>query len=383
MAKQLDIGVSNVARKGKKAWVGVSSKARKIKKMWIGDANGKARLFFSGGELVYKGATSSALYDTSHVGVRATTVGNYAIFAGGSSGGTNAPSEQIRAYDSALTQHTPSPLTQGRYGHGAATVGNYAIFCGGEYNESGSSYSAGTLNTSEGYNSSLTKVSVPAMQWGIKGVCGASVGNYALFNGSSVGINMFDSSLTYTQHSQYMSDYHRYGAATEIANYALFAGGDGRSGVHAGVDVVNSSLTVSTASNLSVARAYIAAATVGNYALFAGGRDTLSGTSRSAVVDTYDKSLTKGVATSLSVARSHITGTSVGDYAIFAGGQNSSWDPVNTVDIYDASLTRTTSTLGTVKSDAGSATVGDYALIGGGDSDTGSNAASVYVYQVD
>ena len=52
MGKKLDIGVSNVARKGKKAWIGVGGKARKIKKMWIGDANGKARLCFSGSDLV-------------------------------------------------------------------------------------------------------------------------------------------------------------------------------------------------------------------------------------------------------------------------------------------------------------------------------------------
>jgi len=48
MGKALYVGVSSKARKGKKAYIGVSSKARKIKKMYIGDANGKARLFWSG-----------------------------------------------------------------------------------------------------------------------------------------------------------------------------------------------------------------------------------------------------------------------------------------------------------------------------------------------
>lgn len=51
MAKGMYLGVSSKARKGKKAYIGVSGKARKIKKMYIGDANGKARLFWSGSGL--------------------------------------------------------------------------------------------------------------------------------------------------------------------------------------------------------------------------------------------------------------------------------------------------------------------------------------------
>lgn len=60
MGKKLDIGVNNVARKGKKAWVGVDGKARKVKKMWIGDANGKARLCFSGANPIYFSVSSAS-----------------------------------------------------------------------------------------------------------------------------------------------------------------------------------------------------------------------------------------------------------------------------------------------------------------------------------
>lgn len=48
MGKAAYIGVSGTARKVKKAYIGVDGKARKIKKMYIGDANGKARLCWSG-----------------------------------------------------------------------------------------------------------------------------------------------------------------------------------------------------------------------------------------------------------------------------------------------------------------------------------------------
>lgn len=51
MGKAMYLGVSGKARKVKKAYIGVDGKARKIKKMYIGDANGKARLFWSGSDV--------------------------------------------------------------------------------------------------------------------------------------------------------------------------------------------------------------------------------------------------------------------------------------------------------------------------------------------
>lgn len=49
MAKGMYVGVNNLARKVKKIYVGVDGKARKVKKVYIGDTNGKARLAWSGG----------------------------------------------------------------------------------------------------------------------------------------------------------------------------------------------------------------------------------------------------------------------------------------------------------------------------------------------
>ena len=51
MSKGSYIGVSDKARKVKSIYVGVDGKARKIKKAYIGDANGKARLCWSGEKL--------------------------------------------------------------------------------------------------------------------------------------------------------------------------------------------------------------------------------------------------------------------------------------------------------------------------------------------
>lgn len=46
MSKNIYVGSSNVARKGKKVYYGVDNVARKVKKMYIGDGDNKARLCF-------------------------------------------------------------------------------------------------------------------------------------------------------------------------------------------------------------------------------------------------------------------------------------------------------------------------------------------------
>ena len=48
MAKGMDLGENDVAKKGKRAYIGVGDLAKKWKKAYIGDANGVARQFFSG-----------------------------------------------------------------------------------------------------------------------------------------------------------------------------------------------------------------------------------------------------------------------------------------------------------------------------------------------
>ena len=55
MAKSAYIGVSSKAKKVKKMYIGVGGVAKKVKKAYIGDANGKARLCYSGGYEYNKG----------------------------------------------------------------------------------------------------------------------------------------------------------------------------------------------------------------------------------------------------------------------------------------------------------------------------------------
>jgi len=132
-----------------------------------------------------------------------------------------------------------------------------------------------------------------------------------------------------------------------------------------------------TATPLSVVRGDLAGASVGNYALFAGGYS--GGSTFRNTVDAYDASLTRTTPKALSRARGGFAGASVGNYALFAGGGDGS--NRSTVDAYDASLTRTTPTaLSSARTLLAGASVGNYALFAGGYSGGSSYRDTVDAY---
>lgn len=74
----------------------------------------------------------------------ATTVGGYALFGGGhfrKSDGLIDGTATVDAYSDALVRRTPDALSQGRGALAATTVGNYALFGGGSYGADSNIYS--------------------------------------------------------------------------------------------------------------------------------------------------------------------------------------------------------------------------------------------------
>ena len=65
-------------------------------------------------------------------------MGNYALFAGGYGYDIGSSVNTVDAYDTSLTQSTPTALSVARYWLAGASVGNYVLFAGGH--SSGSSY---------------------------------------------------------------------------------------------------------------------------------------------------------------------------------------------------------------------------------------------------
>jgi len=398
MAKGAYIGINNVARKVKKIYVGVDGVARKVKKAYIG-IGGVARLWFSSG-LAYHGTATSL--STARQGLAATSVGNYALFAGGdtNSGSTITISNKVSAYDKALTRTTPTTLSAARYQCAAATVGTNALVVGG-YRSS---------NVVDSYNASLTRSTLTKLPTNMQDHAATSVGNYALFGGGYANYTGSDGSYNYSSSSNYaynssltrstftLNNSRDASVATSVGNYALFAGGIGYKAVQYwdseiqdyGYEVIRCYQNTVEAFNTSLtrvgqrsitARANMAATRVGNYALITGGTtenrndDEYAGTFTKTVntVNCFNSSLTAVSASNLSTARSYHAATTLENYAIFAGSST-------TVDVYDSSLTKVTvDGISVSRSGLAATTIGSYALFAGGiASNTLYNTVDVY-----
>ena len=360
---------SSVARKIVKGYIGVGGVARKIKKAYIGIGGVARPCWSSDPELAYYGAITGLSVARNELA--ATTVGNYALFGGGSD--SDNYSATVDAYNTSLTRSTPTALSVERFQLAATSVGNYALFGGGRVGTT--TYSA----TVDAYNTSLTRSTPTALSVNRTMLAATTVGNYALFgggyNGYSATVDAYNTSLTRSTPTA-LSVGRRELTATTVGNYALFGGGYGSSATRfATVDAYNTSLTRSTPTALSVARESFTATTVGNYALFGGGYELTN------VVDAYNTSLTRSTPTALSVAKQKLAATTVGNYALFGGGSGSSGTLSATVDAYNASLTRSTPTaLSVARYEFTATSVGNYALFGGGSGSSGTLSATVDAY---
>ena len=279
-------------------------------------------------------------------------------------------------------EHSDAPnLKVARQRLSATTVGDYALFGGGDEN--------GYSNAIDVYNSRLVKGTASSLSAARNYIATTTVGNYALFGGGHAGsanqasayystVDVYNSNLVKSTATN-LTHKPNHLAATTVGNYALFAGGETYTSSSVSgdyiylstVDTYNSNLVKGTASSLSAARKYLAATTVRDYALFGGGfyYDNNGNSTALSTVDTYNSNLVKGIAPEFSVARYVLAATTVGNYALFGGGStivSSSSSKVSTVDAYSSSLTRSSPTgLSAAIDDLAATTVGDYALFGG------------------
>ena len=216
----------------------------------------------------------------------ATTVGNYALFTDNTEG-------YVDAYNTSLTRSAPTALSVARFGIGATTVGNYALFAGGVTIDT-----FNPLTRVDAYNTSLTRskptaLSVARVHCGI-----TTVGNYALIAGGSItvgygqdnvysSVDAYNTSLTRSIAPE-LSIGRNYLAAASSNGYAIFAGGqwsynsDGKI-----VDAYDSSLVRSILTQLNVGRHSHAMASINQYVLVAGGRISSSPFTSTNSVEVY------------------------------------------------------------------------------------------------
>lgn len=383
---------TGVAHKVKKAYIGVDSKARKIKKGYIG-VGGVARPFFSAEQkLMYYGTATNL--SATRISLAATSIGDYALFAGGTKKGADACSAVVDTYSPTLVKGTATNLSKARQRLAATTVGDYALI-GGGYG-TGGTYTYMSSKVVDTYTSTLAKGTATALSKERADLAATTVGDYALFGGGeysdSSGKNNYQQIVdTYSSTlakgtATTLSSLGSMRAATTVGDYAIFAGGyvyqSSKAYFYSTVDAYSSSLVKKTATALSTKKADLVATTVGDHALFAGGYND---SARLATVETYTKDLVKGTVADLSNGKSSMAATTVGDYALIAGGYNSS--ALATVDTYTKDLVKgTTTDLSVARCGLAATTVGDYALFGGGGANfsttTANKYATVDVYQL-
>ena len=280
-----------IAKKVKKIFIGVSDKAHKVKKGYVG-VNGIAKLFYTNS---LKKLGTIAYLSEGRTELAAATTGNYALFGGGYGGGTSE-SALVDAYNKSFTRSNPTPLNTSRYWLSATNLQQYAIFGGGRHQSGTYIY----ISEVEAYNNSLTTTLLDD------------------FATPKAGM-----------------------AATTINNFALFSPGFRSNRVDpTSLDVYNSSLTHSILEHAIRASQGSAAASSKNYALIGGGEDYYSYYALQDVSG-FDKSLTSVTVENLSVRKQHFAATAINDYIVFAGGIDVDDNNVNTIDVYNSSLTRT------------------------------------------
>lgn len=327
--------------------------------------------------------TTDALYYNQCNRIKATTVGNYALFSGGYSLASSRYSSMVEAYSDSLVK--TGSLTGLEYqvrGHATTTVGDYAIIA---YGANGSSLYGSAIT----YNKKLTRNNLGATvdaDSGRYASAATTVGDYALFGGGRKGEGYGNTELNtvYTFRSSgtssgYITPLVRTRselAAATVGDYAIFAGGTyGSSSPTAYTDAYNKSLTRVSIDRLSDVAYAQAATTIGKYALFGGGQGSSADGFRR--VHCYDSSLTRLNVPLLPIGGGRdIAATTLGDHALFGGGYDGFY--YNYVNSYDSSLTVSTITsLSIGRWGLAATTVGNYALFGGGISKTTSDITNV------
>lgn len=335
--KKAYIGVGGVARPcwagGTLQYLGTAPTLSYQTYYMAGAGNGVYAIFLGGYEnstygdginygYAYNSNLTKTSLGTTHApgsGVAAIEFDNRAWFVGACDWPDDEDSptyyNNLTIYNQSLTKQSGTDMY--RSDSAAATTDDYVIFAGGSTSSSSCIRNVYYFDKSATRNSATSLPS--AMSASSSGIAGFSVGEYAAFMTYSTTGAAYDNSLTQTT----FTTPHYSPKGISIGDYGLFVQNNVSSGL---ITAYDKSLTQVASLNMSVGRTGYALARLDNTALIAGG------TSRSAVVDVVDSSLTLTTTTNLSEGRHWLAGASIGtDYAFFAGGVGTTY---KAVDVY-------------------------------------------------
>lgn len=254
---------------------------------------------------------------------------NCVMFAGGQD--EKGYSRVVEMYDSFGGHRILTPLSSARTDMASAALGENILFAGGDDG-------SGASDVIECYTINFTKRMIGlSLPLAVKGLCGCSFGNYAVFAGGrdenglpTDKVIAVDRNMNIISNIEPLSS-PRYNLAAavctnpddETESYLLIAGGKStHSGFSTVVDVYDSSLNkVNAGLELTVGRSRLKGASCQGYALFAGGvvgvepADTPSN-----IVDVFNYKLKRFEPMTLSEARNSLSAASFSDKVLFAGG---------------------------------------------------------------
>ena len=410
--------LKSVARRVKKIYVGINGIARQVKRAYAGVAN-LARQFFGGYDAIQqvsnptqfvKSSYDDAVDSASLNGVSAITLpGKYAIFAGSYTSGfvsgtyTYYASKYVYAVDKNLVVTEAANLAKYSAWINPASLDTYTVFGGGYSSTSITNSSNNPSRASSdvcAYDANLTRHDLDALSYfgsdsAAYNKLSAGNGKYAIYPRWSVftsadstnyidtyGENLIKTQLTFTGIGDRIGTI----GACRFGNYAVFFGSvneDGFSATSTATSCAyNQTLTKLPMPNLSKRRYgianYLASAacvSTPNYVAVAGGTSESSATSSLTSIDIYDKNLINVSHLSLSQSRRWFSGTNIDNYMVFFGGYgdkstSSTNTSLQTVDIFDENLIRTTDDMGHVLYYTAAASIGDYGVAVGYGSST-------------
>jgi Ca2+-binding RTX toxin-like protein len=308
----------------------------------------------------------------AEIGVAATAVDGMVLFAGGWNG--QEMSDVVDVYQPNSCNAMSHTLQFSRYDMTATTVGDYAIFAGGYT----SAFDNGPTEDVD-YFDAKTNTWFTHDLSGAGSVAAVTVGNLAMFAGGiSNGqptkiVDIFNSVTGDWSSVTGLSQARSFIAATAVGNLALFYGGLDAAGAETNVvDIYNAATGDWSNTTYGGDRQRIVATTVGERAIFFGG---YSG-EESDEVDIYDSATGEWSTTTVQHA-GVVEATAVGDDAVF-GGLDGSGGISN--DLQVLSFPTLVTIENPITSDDGTAMI-DYSLTG---EDGAPNSASVqFQYSVD
>jgi hypothetical protein len=278
----------------------------------------------------------------------ATSVGQYVLFAGGAlnDSGSNdgMPTTVVDIWDSQTFDFLENPgnLSVARLNIAATSVGKYALFAGG------STMNATSINTVDIWDSQTKIWSNFVLPNRRDLITAVSVGQYALFAGGQIDsgmitdvVDIWDSKTLNWLTSTNLSEARLYLAATPVNGYVIFAGGQTDSGMITNVVDIWDSRTqnwLENPTNLSMALYDMCATTIDKYALFAGGLDDFGETN---TIYIWDSELKEWIFSSISMysPSSKPAATSVNGYALII--PNNPYSGHDTMNIYNINRTIT------------------------------------------